>query len=207
MRIISGYARGLRLKSPQGQAIRPTSDRAREALFNIINHRIQDALVLDLFAGTGALGLEALSRGARHSTFVDNNPDTIILIKKNLQLLQKNLDLDLVIHSFPERVPLLSFRQPASVIKYDLRRESFFINNEWGNSLPFFDLIFLDPPYAKGLSLQILTYLDKSDFLAEQGLLIAEERSDVTLPDSFSTLTMVDKRKYGDTGFWFYKKH
>jgi 16S rRNA (guanine966-N2)-methyltransferase len=195
------------LKSPQGQAIRPTSDRAREALFNIINHRIKDAFVLDLFAGTGALGLEALSRGARHSTFVDNAPDAIILIKKNLQLLQKNIALDLVMPSLPKRVSSPSFPQPASVIKYDLRRESFFTTDEWKNSLPFFDLIFLDPPYAKGLSLQILTYLDKSDLLADHGLLVAEERSEVTLPDTFSTLTMVDKRKYGDTRFWFYTKH
>jgi 16S rRNA (guanine966-N2)-methyltransferase len=198
LRIISGYARGLRLKSPQGQAIRPTSDRAREALFNIIDHRIQDALVLDLFAGTGAFGIEALSRGARQSTFVDNSPNAIILIKKNLQLFQKTLPNRIVSHSLP---------QPASVIKYDLRRESFFINNAGKSTPPFFDLIFLDPPYEKGLSLQTLTFLDKSDFLAESGLLIAEERSEVELPDSLSTLAMVDRRKYGDTGFWFYRKH
>jgi 16S rRNA G966 N2-methylase RsmD len=68
-------------------------------------------------------------------------------------------------------------------------------------------LIFLDPPYEKGLSLQTLTFLDKSDFLTESGIVIAEERSEVELPDSLSTLTMVDRRKYGDTGFWFYRKH
>jgi 16S rRNA (guanine966-N2)-methyltransferase len=207
LRIISGYARGLKLESPQGQAIRPTSDRAREALFSIINHRIQDALVLDLFAGTGALGIEALSRGARHSTFVDNSPKAIILIKKNLQLFQRTLALDPVKPPLSERISSHFFRQPASVIKYDLRKESFFAKKERKEFLPFFDLIFLDPPYTKGLSLQILTYLDKSDFLTEQGLLIAEERSEVELPDSFSTLTVVDRRKYGDTGFWFYKKH
>ena len=206
MRIISGYARGLRLKSPQGQAIRPTSDRAREALFNIIDHRIQDALVLDLFAGTGAFGIEALSRGARQSTFVDNSPNAIILIKKNLQLFQKTLPVDLVKSTLPNRVLSHSVPQPASVIKYDLRRESFFIKNTGKSFPPFFDLIFLDPPYEKGLSLQTLTFLDKSDFLTESGLLIAEERSEIELPDSFSTLTMVERRKYGETGFWFYRK-
>jgi 16S rRNA (guanine966-N2)-methyltransferase len=207
LRIISGYARGLKLKSPQGQEIRPTSDRAREALFNIISHRIRDAVVLDLFAGTGALGFEALSRGARHSTFVDNHPDAIALIKKNLQLFQKNTALDLTVPPLSERLSSQPSRQTASVIKYDLRRKGFIFNHEWKPSLSFFDLIFLDPPYAKGLCLQTLTYLDKSDFLAEQGLLIAEERSGISLPEVFSSFTMVDKRKYGDTGFWFYKKH
>jgi 16S rRNA (guanine966-N2)-methyltransferase len=205
LRIISGYARGLRLKSPQGLSIRPTSDRAREALFSIINHRLQDALVLDLFAGTGAFGLEALSRGARQSIFVDNNPDAIVLIKKNLELLQKSLPNDPAQSAFVENVFSRSCRQPSLVINYDLRREKFFMRKEWKNAFPSFDVIFLDPPYAKGLSLQVVTYLDKTDFLADGGLLIAEERSDIELPDSFSALTKTDRRRYGDTVFWLYE--
>ena len=207
MRIISGHARGLKLKPPQGQAIRPTSDRAREALFNIINHRPQDALVLDLFAGTGAFGLEALSRGAKHVTFVDNNPNALILIKKNLLLLQKSVPLTLISTLFPEKVSPDIVCQSASILKCDLSRESFFISIERKNTSQFFDLIFLDPPYAKGLSLQTLTYIDKNQFLADQGVLIAEECSGIELPHNLNTLTMIDKRKYGDTGFWFYKKH
>lgn len=205
MRIISGYARGLRLKSPQGQAIRPTSDRAREALFNIIGHRIQDASVLDLFAGTGALGLEALSRGARHVTFVDNNRDALILITKNLQIFPKTIAIDPVQPALSDRTSSEPFRQPVSVIRYDLRKGSFYQNTHWKNPLPCFDLIFLDPPYTKGLSLQTLTYLDDSGFLTEHGLLIAEDRSETELPDTLNTLTIADKRKYGETGFWFYQ--
>jgi 16S rRNA (guanine966-N2)-methyltransferase len=204
LRIISGSARGLKLKGPHGQAIRPTSDRAREALFNIIGSRVQDALVLDLFAGTGALGLEALSRGARHVTFVDNSPDALVLIKNNLQLFQK-IATSKQGESTPAEGGLsLSSRKPASVIKCDLRKELCFINKERKVLPSCFDLIFLDPPYAKELSLQTLTYLDKSAFLAEQGLLVVEDHAEVELPEAFSTLIIVDKRRYGDTGFWFY---
>ena len=205
MRIISGYARGLKLKSPQGQTIRPTSDRAREALFNIIAHRIQDALVLDLFAGTGALGLEALSRGARHVTFVDNSQDALVLINKNLKIFPKSTSTDPVKPAPSADTTSESFKQPVSVIRHDLRLGSFYENTHWKKSIPCFDLIFLDPPYAKGLSLQALTYLDQSGFLTEHGLLIAEERSEIELPDAFTTLVRADKRKYGDTGFWFYQ--
>jgi 16S rRNA (guanine966-N2)-methyltransferase len=205
LRIISGYARGLRLKSPQGETIRPTSDRAREALFNIIDHRIQDALVLDLFAGTGALGLEALSRGARHVTFVDNNKDALVLINKNLKIFPKAITIDPVKPAPSEGASSKPFRQPVSVIRYDLRKGSFYQNTPWKNSLPCFDLIFLDPPYTKGLSLQTLTYLDESGFLTKHGLLIAEDRSGTDLPDTLNTLIIADKRKYGETGFWFYQ--
>ena len=205
MRIISGYARGLRLKSPQGQAIRPTSDRAREALFNIIGHRIQDAVVLDLFAGTGALGLEALSRGARHVTFVDNSPDALVLITKNLQIFPKTIAVDPENPAPFDKTSSGSFQQPVSVIRYDLRKGSFYESTHCKHCPSCFDVIFLDPPYAKGLSLQALTYLDQSSFLAEHGLLIAEDRSEIELPDTFSTFTLADKRTYGEPGFWFYK--
>jgi 16S rRNA (guanine966-N2)-methyltransferase len=205
LRIISGFARGLKLKSPHGQAIRPTSDRAREALFNIIGNKIQDSLVLDLFAGTGAFGIEALSRGARQVVFVDNSMDSLKLIKKNLQLLPVTQEADTQRPALPDKVPSYAHRIPSTIIKNDLCNPGFYINNRRKDLPQNFDLIFLDPPYAKGLSLQSLTYLDKSGFLAELGLLIAEDRSEVKLPESFTTLTMFDKRRYGDTTFWFYK--
>jgi 16S rRNA (guanine966-N2)-methyltransferase len=201
LRIISGYAKGLKLKGPHGQAIRPTSDRAREALFNIIGSRVRNASVLDLFAGTGALGLEAFSRGAGHVTFVDNDPSALLLIKKNLQIVEKMAASE---HMRSDGALPYCSHKPVTVIKYDLRRESFFLNKARTDHPLFFDLIFLDPPYEKGLSLQTLTYLDQNPILTEHGLLIAEDRAGVELPDSFSTLTIMDKRKYGDTGFWFY---
>jgi 16S rRNA (guanine966-N2)-methyltransferase len=204
LRIISGYARGLKLTSPPDQAIRPTSDRAREALFNIIGNRIRQALVLDLFAGTGAFGLEALSRGARQVIFVDNNPIALLLIKKNLQLLQKMTVSNQEESTEEEETSPFSSQKPAAVIKYDLRRASFYINNERKNLPSCFDLIFLDPPYAKGLSLQTLSFLDNSPLLAKHGLLVAEDRAETELPEAFNTLKMVDRRRYGETGFWLY---
>jgi 16S rRNA (guanine966-N2)-methyltransferase len=206
LRIISGYARGLKLNGPHGKTIRPTSDRAREALFNIIGNRIRQASVLDLFAGTGAFGLEALSRGARQVTFVDNNPDALLLLKKNLLLLQKMTAFNQSESIEKEDMLSLSSRKKADIIRYDLRRESFYINNERKDLPSCFNLIFLDPPYTKGLSLQTLSYLDKYSFLAKHGLLVAEDRSDTELPEAFTTLTIVDKRRYGETGFWFYSR-
>jgi 16S rRNA (guanine966-N2)-methyltransferase len=202
LRIISGYARGLKLIGPLDQTIRPTSDRAREALFSIIGNRIQQAVVLDLFAGTGAFGLEALSRGAKRVVFVDNYPKALLLIKNNLQLLLKSA----VSHPLDSNqyTPKYSaeYEMPGAVIKYDLRKERFFDNNPL---LPLnFDIIFLDPPYTKGLSLQTLSYIDNSFLLAKHGLLVAEDRAETELPETFNTFTLIDKRKYGETGFWFF---
>jgi 16S rRNA (guanine966-N2)-methyltransferase len=205
VRIISGYARGLKLRAPHGQAIRPTSDRAREALFSIIGNRIRGARVLDLFAGTGAFGLEALSRGARHVTFVDNNPEALALITKNIQLFPPNPGPADPSQSAPKKPQARSLlQQPVTLLHYDLEKTAFFSKHEQDDHLDLFDLIFLDPPYGKGLSLQTLTNIDKNAVLKEGGLAIAEDRSEIVLPDTFSSLTIADRRRYGGTGFWFY---
>ncbi len=206
MRIISGFAKGLRLKSPQGRAIRPTSDRAREALFNIIGNQIQEAIVLDLFAGTGALGLEALSRGAQHVTFIDNSMDSLGLIKRNLQLLEPALATFRTSGNHPPGdVPLFCY-PPTLVIKCDLGKGSFFKKKLRKNIPSQFDVVFLDPPYAKGLSLQTLRYLDGSDFLSTCGIVVAEDTPATNLPDTFNTFSIIDRRRYGDTGFWIFRK-
>ena len=199
MRIISGFAKGLRLYSPHGQTIRPTSDKAREALFNIIGSHVPDASVLDLFAGTGAIGLEAFSRGAAHITFVDKSQEALLLIRKNVHLFEK---IEKSLQTSDKLRPVLS---SISIIKEDLGRRRFsgFLQRSFAKSI--FDLIFLDPPYSKGLCLQTLIALDNSSILTEHGLIIAEEHSGIELPDRFNTLTVEDKRRYGDTGFWFYR--
>lgn len=204
MRIISGHARGLKLKAPQGQSIRPTSDRAREALFSIIGNRVKDARVLDLFAGTGAFGLEALSRGASHVTFVDNSPDARMLINQNIQIFPHRVQADSDPEISAEPHQRIFSPLPVSLFDYDLGKPDFFSRNEQNNPDLLFDLIFLDPPYGKGLSLQTLLSLDRSVVLTRGGLVIVEERSGVVLPDSFNFLTISDKRRYGDTAFWFY---
>lgn len=190
MRIISGTAKGRKLYTPHlhEKSIRPTSDRAREALFNILGKRVIDATVLDLFAGTGALGLEAFSRNARFIVFIDNGSLALQLIKKNILL---------CLNSY-------SGSSEMRVIKHDLS-----VNlplNKLAKETPSsFDLIFLDPPYDKSISLSVLNFINNSSLLTKNGILVVEERFNVELPTELSQLHLTDKRVYGETAFFFYK--
>jgi len=193
LRIISGRAKGLQLNTPPGKslAIRPTSDRSREALFSILGGNIDQARVLDLYAGTGAFGLEALSRGAASAVFVDNSPTSLDLIRKNIVILQKCLNLE---PSQPD----------ISIIKCDLRKGLQPVSRKYSGDANPFDIIFLDPPYDKNLAQQTLEHLDDTAFLAEDGLIVAEERAKAVLSVEFKIFRLLDKRRYGDTGFWIY---
>ena len=185
MRIIAGSAKGRRLFSPSKQKrnlIRPTADRAREALFNIIAGKVNGAVILDLFAGTGALGLEALSRGAASALFIDNHYEAISLINRNLDA--------------------CSSQAVSTVLKRDLAGNLSFLRQycpEQG-----FSIIFLDPPYKKGLGLKTLLCLGPGSFVADSGLVIVEEDSACKLPAKAGRLTLYDQRCYGETGFWLY---
>lgn len=165
------------------QVIRPTADRAREALFSIIGRKIKGATVLDLFAGTGALGLEALSRGASQAVFVDNNSQSIELIKKNIEL--------------------CGFSDRTLVMKRDLSKGLYFFTNK----LPALkvSIIFMDPPYRKGISLAMLQEIVKTSVLSSDGLVVVEDEALAELPSQVSGLSLVDKRHYGETGFWLYR--
>ncbi len=190
MRIISGLARGRKLATPgQSKAIRPTTDRAREALFSILGNRVAAARILDLFAGTGALGLEALSRGAKLVVFVDYHHAALQLIRKNCTNCIQSMEF-------------ASFNKPV-ILKHDLQR-NFHLKFPQSVKDTVFDLIFLDPPYGQGLAKSCLNEIDTSDLIHPSTLVIAEARSSETLPHSFTRLTLSDQRKYGDTGFWFY---
>jgi len=189
LRIIGGIAKGRKLFTPplHEKSIRPTSDRAREALFNILGKRVTQATVLDLFAGTGALGLEAFSRGAQFVVFIDNNHLALQLIKKNILLCLNGY----------------SGNREMRVIKHDLTR---YLPQK---KLPAetssgFDLIFADPPYSQDISFSILEFVNNSSLLTQNGLLIVEERHNVKLPSSLSTLELADRRVYGETAFCFY---
>ena len=191
MRIIGGTAKGRRLQTPPKSTakrtgrpvIRPTADRAREALFSIIGSEVENGVVLDLFAGTGALGLEALSRGARSVVFVDKNSQSIKLIQKNIEL--------------------CGFSDRSSVIKRDLAKSLSFLEK----ILPGkeFSIIFIDPPYKKGLSFSMMKELSSGALLAPSGLVIVEDDADIELPKSMGLLTLIDQRQYGDTGFWLFR--
>jgi 16S rRNA (guanine966-N2)-methyltransferase len=205
LRIISGWAKGRKLIPPpaQGNPIRPTSDRARESLFNIIAGRTQGASVLDLFAGTGALGLEALSRGAESVCFVEYLPLALTLIHKNVQICMDAFNHRPEIDDDHGSGQFLQ-PSPVTLIKHDLRRGLPMFTKHLP-SVSGFDLIFIDPPYAQGLSAHLLRALDNSSWLRPHALLVVEERSSVTLPQDLMTLRLTDQRRYGDTGFWFYQ--
>ena len=175
MRIIAGEFRGRALasvgKGDAGAHLRPTTDRVRESLFNVLTHQIDfDSLrVLDLFAGTGALGLEALSRGAAHVTFVDDGRVAQGLIRKNIDLTG-------------------STRQ-TTLIRRDATRLG-------DNPSAAYDLIFLDPPYGKALGQKALTAALQGHWLTDDALIVWEENSPMTAPEGF---VLHDSRSYGDT--------
>ncbi len=173
MRIITGSARGCRLKTPKGQTTRPTSDRIKESLFNILGQKVVGRRVLDLFAGTGNLGLEALSRGAASACFVDQA--TAALIKEN------------AVHTrLADRV---------EVHGGDVFAELAHLANG-GRS---FDLIFCDPPYHKGLSQRALAFMEESQVLAHDGILVVEHGADENDMPELSRLCCVLNRRYGHT--------
>lgn len=177
MRIVAGSLRGRPIATPSDMAIRPTSDRVREAMFNIIAHgidgvTIEGARVLDLFAGTGALGLEAISRGAKFCLFVEDGAEARGLIRKNVE-------------AFGLTGVTKIFRRDAT----DLGPAA----NQGAHSLAF-----LDPPYGKGLAEKALASAARGGWLTPGALCVVEEAKDAELdwPDGFS---MLDQRSWGDT--------
>ena len=165
--------------------VRPTSDRAREALFNILGtEKVSGALVIDLFAGTGALGLEALSRGAEKAVFVENNSFAIGLIKKN--------------------IALCGFSGRAHVLKRDLLKGRFFLPATTEFSGPY-DLVLLDPPYRHKYCLRLVPELTDYSIIGRHTTVVCEEAAFESMPDRLAELELFDRRRYGDTGFWFYR--
>ena len=175
MRIIAGIGRGLPLSVPRGTNTRPTSDRVREAIFSSLGARVMDANVLDLFAGTGALGLEAASRGAKLVTFVENDRNALVCLQKNIQ-------------SFS--------RQPGMECELEVVRADVFaqLRRLAGQQ---FNLIFADPPYGK-LPQELLDEPDLPALLAEEGVFILEsaKRDPLVLP---ATWKLMREAVYGDT--------
>ncbi len=197
MRIISGAAKGVKLAAPPARQqanreIRPTSDRGREALFSILRPHLQRAAVLDLFAGTGALGLEALSRGAASAIFVDSNPTALNILQKNILR---------CLPYFPEtaQIRTLHFTLPHLLLRHlpsDMTTENF----------AGFQLIFADPPYGTGLSQKSAHNIASQQLLAADGILVVEERKTVSLPENFATLHLQNRRVYGEVAFHFYQE-
>ena len=153
MRVITGSARGRRLKTPEGQDIRPTTDNVKESVFNILQFDIEGRRVLDLFAGTGQLGIECLSRGAREAVFIDADRDAVKIVKENLKT--------------------CGFSAPV------LQQDALSFLNNCGK----FDLVFIDPPYDAGLYEPVLEKINSVDILSDGGIILCESRRETVLPE------------------------
>jgi len=185
LQITGGKFKGQKLFSPPAKAfeIRPLRTRIRKALFDILGEDLEGLKVLDLFAGTGALGIEALSRGADFAVFVDASPLAIELIQKNL----KKLGLEAQSHIYKLKLP-----EGFSILKKHLTP----LNLK-------FHLVFITPPYEKELSFKTLEALPE-EILEEEALIIVEERSEIPFPEKVKDFELLDARTYGETALYFY---
>lgn len=177
MRVISGSARGMRLVAPEGANVRPTLDRVRESLFNILAPRIEGAQVLDLFAGTGALAIEALSRGAASAVLIEWDPAAMRVIEKNLA------------HT---RLAGL-----AQCRRLNLPGELQRLHGR-------FDIVFADPPYTFAETETLFRHLQEGGLLAPDALVIFEYHSKMPPPDAVGDLHITRVKAYGQTGLAFY---
>ena len=179
MRVITGKARGVNLKTPEGLATRPTADRVKEALFSVINFDLPGAEVLDLFGGTGQLGIEALSRGANRAVFVDESDKACSLIKENLR--RSKLE------------------QQGRVVRSDYLAYLHRCKD-------CFDIIFLDPPYAEVFLENALKMITEIDILQTGGIIVTERPLEKALEFSFLGYTRSRDYKYGKTLITLYRK-
>lgn len=178
MRIIAGKKKGRKLISPKDKTARPTEDRIKEALFNIISDSIDNAVVLDLFGGSGALGCEALSRGAKKVYFNELRSENYKIIKTNID----NLD----------------FNDSAIVNRGDYRN---YLKKLSGKEV--FDIVFLDPPYGRGFEFKSLELIHEYDILSKNGFIVLETDKYVKELKGYD---IIDERKYGNIYLFFLKK-
>uniref|UniRef100_A0A7C1FE60 16S rRNA (Guanine(966)-N(2))-methyltransferase RsmD n=1 Tax=Ammonifex degensii TaxID=42838 RepID=A0A7C1FE60_9THEO len=181
MRVIAGTAKRCRLVGPAGRSIRPTPERVREALFSILAARIPKACFLDLFAGTGSVGIEALSRGAARVIFVERNERAVNLIRENLR-----------------RTGLAG---PRAIV---YQQDSLAALNILARKGERFDVIYIDPPYRKGYEYKALGLIATKNLLVPEGLAIAESDWRNELPQEIGSLVLWRRARYGDTLLSFY---
>ncbi|NWF91506.1 MAG: 16S rRNA (guanine(966)-N(2))-methyltransferase RsmD [Syntrophaceae bacterium] len=175
MRIISGTSRGRRLATPKSQGLRPTSDRVKESIFNILGEKVEGRVVLDLYAGTGNLGIEALSRGAKKAVFVERGRQAVRLIQRNLSQFGMETRSEILPKDVNRAIGILSQRGEI------------------------FDLILMDPPYEKGLILRTLIKLRSNRIYHPDSILVIEHDRREPLPDSVEGWNLFRQRAIGDT--------
>ena len=187
MRVIAGTYRSRILKSLKGLALRPTSDRLRETLFNVLGPGISGSRFLDLFAGTGAVGIEALSRGAAHVTFIENHARGAALIRKNLASLKVESGVTVICADAVRGLEMLEGKLETGGIPHDY--------------------VFIDPPYAATADYsRVLQYLASTQLLANAAIVIVEHRKTFILAESFGALKRVRLLRQGDAALSFYRR-
>ncbi len=179
MRVIAGRAKGRQLQTPKGMSTRPTGAKVREAIFSVLASKITNKRVLDVFAGTGAMGLEALSRGAKEATFIEKDRAAQKALKQNIENI-----------GFCEEVKIFN----GDCLKFlpDMRGP--------------FDLVFLDPPYNKGYVNKIMPLLAKPGFLAQEGIIVLETAAKEKEIPADDCWLLQKESKYGDTAVLYYQK-
>lgn len=184
MRVISGTARGKKLNSLEGLQTRPTLDRVKEALFNILQFDLKDSRVLDLFSGSGALGIEALSRGAKETVFCDNSNKAINIIKDNLEATKL---------TNKAKIKNKNYITTLKELKTELKK---------------FNIIFLDPPYKSDYSIKSVEYILEYELLAEDGIIVVEtdDKNKIEEIKKYKGLEVYDERKYGIVFIIFIRK-
>lgn len=180
MRIISGKFKGRRLKGFNASHIRPTMDRVKETLFNILQNDVEGSMVLDLFAGTGSLGIEALSRGAAKVCMVESSPKSLSIIRENLQELQIKAGIDLI----PKDV--FRFLKQAQTIE--------------------FDLVFIDPPFTEALAHKVMTAMAESDIPRAGGIVAIEASKQERIDTEYPNFEFLDQRPFGDKSLYLFKR-
>lgn len=181
MRVIGGKAKGHRFKVPKGGGVRPTAGRVKESLFNILPHDLAGLKILDLFAGSGNLSVEALSRGAAQALLVDLSRNAATTIRQNLRTL-----------GLAHRAQVWSASALQAIRRLARRGETF-------------DLVFVDPPYEKGWTAKILAALAREGLLRENGMVIAEHSVREEIQESYGSLVREDHRRYGSTVLSFFR--
>lgn len=181
MRIITGSAKGRRIEAPEGEGTRPTSDKVKGALFNILQTKIKDAFVLDMFSGTGNLGLEALSRGAGKCIFIEKEQKAFQILKKNITLL-----------GFEESCEV--YHQDAFIAIEKIKKRGLKL-----------DIVFLDPPYGRQMVNKAIEGISRLDILDYNGIIISEQDETDNLPDKIGNIEAYRTEKYGRTKITFWR--
>lgn len=181
MRIIAGKAKGRKLIPPATMETRPTLDRVKEAMFSMIQGYIPEGIVVDVFAGTGSLGLEAASRGAKEVYLIDKSSVTFPLLKENVDNLKFN-----------------DFCYPLNMDSYDALR----LLSKKGKK---FDIIFIDPPYCKEMIPEAIKIIKENDMLQEDGIIVTKIDSIEEIYEGYEDIKLTRSKKYGNTTVCFYK--